>query len=171
MTMLYTPEGGETVVVPAEDEAVLARYRDSMPMVWEVQECGPPMWYSLVDVDEEPCGTPLPGELERQARATAEHLRKVRLGEAEGFPPNTERLALAAIRGHLASVHDFAVAAEFEGGRDPEDIRKAAVSWMQGVARELCDSVKRTARKLAKDKPAAEVDGVAIAGMAEGANR
>lgn len=171
MTMLYTPEGGETVVVPPEDEKVLAKYRDSMPLVWEPQYCGAPAemsWFPLVDVDEEPCGTPLPGELEREARNAAGHQRKVRLGEERGFPPGMERLTLAAIRGHLAAVYDFAAAMEFEEGKDQEAIRQAAAVWLEGEARELCETVKGIARTLAKDEPAAELGGVAFPDLAMG---
>jgi len=53
--MLYTPPGGEPVVVPPEDEAVLAKYRDSMPLVWEPQYCGAPVelsWFPLIEDEE-----------------------------------------------------------------------------------------------------------------------
>ncbi|MDT0270858.1 hypothetical protein RM844_31775 [Streptomyces sp. DSM 44915] len=53
MTMFYTPEGGETTLIPAEHEKVLALYRDSMPLVWEPQYVGDDMLYPLIEPAEE----------------------------------------------------------------------------------------------------------------------
>lgn len=54
MTMLYPQEDGKLVEIPEEHAAVLALYRERMPVVFEVQEYGQPMLYPLIDVDAEP---------------------------------------------------------------------------------------------------------------------
>ncbi|SOD63659.1 hypothetical protein SAMN06297387_11212 [Streptomyces zhaozhouensis] len=69
MTMFYTPEGGETTLIPAEHEKVLALYRDSMPLVWEPQYVGDDMLYPLIEAEESEERAPSLPELERAVRA------------------------------------------------------------------------------------------------------
>ncbi|MFJ5027779.1 hypothetical protein ACIQB5_06720 [Streptomyces sp. NPDC088560] len=100
MTVLYPQEDGKLVEIPDEHAAVLALYRDRMPLVFEVQEWGPPMLYPLIDVDEEPIGTPRAGALETHARRAADYLKAKRLG-GDPIVPDFERLAGAAIRAYV----------------------------------------------------------------------
>lgn len=107
--MLYPQEDGKLTEIPEEHAAVLALYRDRMPVVFEVQEFGPPMFYPLIDVDEEPYGTPQPDSLEYAARRTAAVLKARRLGE-DPPAPDLERLALAAVRAYVTDMAEFAAA-------------------------------------------------------------
>lgn len=105
--MFYPQEDGKLVEIPEEHAAILELYRDRMPLCFEVQETGQPYLYALIDVDEEPYGTPLPGRLETQARRTADYLKGQRLGK-DPIPPDYERLAVDAIGAFVEHMGVFA---------------------------------------------------------------
>lgn len=111
--MFYPQEDGKLVEIPEEHAAVLALYRDRMPVVYEVQETGQPMLYALIDVDEEPYGTPRPGTLETAARSVARALKAQRLGN-ELTPVDYRVLAHAAIRAHVADIAEFTAACAYD---------------------------------------------------------
>ncbi|MDX3229392.1 hypothetical protein [Streptomyces sp. ME19-01-6] len=144
MTMLYPQEDGKLVEIPDEHAAVLALYRDRMPVVFEVQECGPPMLYPLIDVDEEPYGTPRPGALEYAARRVAAGLKARRLGE-DPAAPDFERLALAAIRAYVQDMADFAAAVAAYGD-GPAAEHQAAKTEAARAGRKLTKAVERAVR-------------------------
>jgi hypothetical protein len=140
---MYTRKGDDLVEIPADHEKVLAQYRDSMPVVFEVQECGPPMLYPLIDVDEEPYGTPRPGALEYAARQVAGALKAKRLGNDPGAP-DFERLALAAIRAYVQDMADFAAAVAYGDG--PAAEHQAAKTEATRAGRKLTKAVDRAVR-------------------------
>ncbi|MEU1908126.1 hypothetical protein [Streptomyces hygroscopicus] len=150
MTMLYPQEDGKLAEIPDEHAAVLALYRDRMPLVFEVQECGPPMLYPLIDVDEEPYGTPRPGALEYAARRVAGTLKAKRLSE-DPAAPDFERLAVAAIRAYVQDMADFAAAVAYGDGAAAE--HQAAKAEAARAGRKLTKVVERAVR----DAQAAEV--------------
>ena len=137
--VLYPQEDGKLVEIPEEHAEILALYRDRMPVVYEVQEFGPPMLYPLIDVDEEPYGTPRPGALEYAARRTAGALKRRRLGE-DAPTPDLERLALAAIRAYVADMADFAAAVAYGDG--PAAEQRAAKTEAARTGRKLIKAVE-----------------------------
>lgn len=118
--MLYPQEDGKLAEIPEEHAAILALYRDRMPVVFEVQEFGPPMFYPLIDVDEEPPGSPLPGALETAALRVARALKARRLGD-DAVPVDFRDLAHAAIRAHVADIAEFTAACAYD---EPEARRE-----------------------------------------------
>lgn len=154
MTMFYTPEGGEQIVVPEEHEKVLAQYRDSMPLVWEPQYAGDPHVYPLIDEEAEPFDAPEPGELERAAELMAWKLRHLRLGKEPAEPPDFERLVLAAARAFVDDYYDFASGVEFEEDKDPEVIHKAAASHTRREARRIIRAIEKAVSKVKPGQPA-----------------
>lgn len=146
--MYYTPWGGEQVVIPEEHEKVLALYRDSMPLVWEVQEYGPPMLYALIDEDEEPLGTPPPSKLEDLARRTANTMRRDRLQQETFTPPNLEALMYAAIRARLADYYQSVGAVNFEDGVDVTGLRAETAQATEKEARTIGRAVTRIVREV-----------------------
>ncbi|MFE9065026.1 hypothetical protein [Streptomyces violaceusniger] len=149
MTMLYPQEDGKLVEIPDEHAAVLALYRDRMPVVFEVQECGLPMLYPLIDVDEEPYGTPRPGALENAARSVAGYLKAKRLGN-DPAAPDFEWLAVAAIRAYVQDMADFAAAVAH--GESPAEVSREARTEAARTGRKLTKAVERAV----KDAQAAE---------------
>lgn len=141
--MLFPQEDGSLVEIPEEHAAVLSLYRDRMPVVFEVQECGPPMFYPLIDVDEEPYGTPQPGVLENAARRVAGTLKDQRLGN-DPAPADFERLAHAAVRAFVADQADFAAAVAH--GESADRVRCAVEQETRRVARELSKTVDAAVR-------------------------
>lgn len=134
--MFFPQEDGKLAEIPPEHAVILDLYRDRMPLVFEVQESGPPMMYALIDVEAEPYGTPQPGQLETAASRVASYLRAQRLGD-DPRVPDFERLALAAIR---AYVEDLGV---FAGSCSHTDGPKA-------VERSIKEATARAGRKLSK---------------------
>ena len=143
MTMLYPQEDGTLVEIPDEHAAVLALYRDRMPVVFEVQEWGPPMLYPLIDVDAEPYGTPQPGALERAAAGVARDLKRRRV-DSEPCTPDYERLAYAAIRACITDMAELAAAVAHEDG--PEAVERAAKDEAARMGRHLTKAVERAVR-------------------------
>ncbi|MFJ7242382.1 hypothetical protein ACIQWB_35385 [Streptomyces olivaceus] len=141
--MLYPQEDGKLVEIPEEHAAVLALYRDRMPVVFEVQEFGPPMFYPLIDVDAEPYGTEQPGALENAAARTAAVLKRRRLGE-DPPAPDLERLAVAAVRAHVADMADFGAGCAFGEGQAAElrEARSAATRAGQSLRKVIERSVR-----------------------------
>jgi len=136
--MLYPQEDGKLVEIPEEHAKVLALYRDRMPVVFEVQEFGPPMFYPLIDVDEEPCGTPLPGALETAALRVARALKAQRLGNEVAVDYRV--LAHAAIRAHVADMAEFVAACAYD---EPQGRRERyAGQEARRVGRELSKTVE-----------------------------
>jgi hypothetical protein len=144
--MLYPQEDGKLTEIPAEHAAVLALYRDRMPVVFEVQEFGPPMFYPLIDVDAEPYGTPQPDALERAARRTAATLKARRLGED---PPaaDLERLALAAVQAYVEDMAGFA--AEVAHGESAAAVSRAARTEARRAGRRVAKAVEDAVRDTA----------------------
>ncbi|MFE7229855.1 hypothetical protein ACFVAF_04105 [Streptomyces sp. NPDC057596] len=138
--MFYPQEDGQLTAIPEEHATVLELYRDRMPLVHEVQECGPPMLYPLVDVDEEPYGTPRPGALEASALRTARALKRRRLGE-DVPAPDLERLALTAIHAFVTDMADFAAAVAHDDG--PKAAQRAAKTEAARTGRKLTNAVER----------------------------
>lgn len=134
--MFYPQEDGKLVEIPAEHAKILELYRDRMPVVWEIQETGPHYLYALIDVDEEPYGTPQPGALETVALRVARTLKAQRLGK-DPAPADLERLAHAAIRAHVADMADFGAGCAYGEGQAVE-------------VREAKSAATRAARKLTK---------------------
>lgn len=153
MTMFYTPEGGEQVVIPEEHEKVLAQYRDSMPLVWEPQGSGDPYLYPLIDEDTEPPGTPRAGEMERSAELVAWKLRHQRLGGELASPPDFEALLMAAARARIADYYEFAHSCEYEDGKDRKVMHDAAVKDTVRYARRLGRAIEKIARELENRDP------------------
>ncbi|MFE7648659.1 hypothetical protein [Streptomyces phaeoluteigriseus] len=145
--MLYPQEDGKLVEIPEERAAVLALYRDRMPVVFEVQECGPPMFYPLIDVDAEPYGTPQPGALECAARRTAAVLKRRRLGE-DPPAPDLERLALAAVHAYVTDMAEFAAAVSH--GEPEAVVSRAAQSEAQRAGQRVAKAVEQAVRDTAK---------------------
>lgn len=143
MTMFYPQEDGKLAEIPDEHAAVLALYRDRMPLAFEVQEYGPPMLYPLIDVDEEPYGTPRPGALENAARSVAGYLKGKRLGN-DPAAPDFELLALAAIRAYVQDMADFAAAVAYGDG--PAAEHQAAKTEAARTGRKLTKAVERAVR-------------------------
>lgn len=148
MTMLYPQEDGKLVEIPDEHAAVLALYRDRMPLVFEVQEWGPPMLYPLIDVDEEPYGTPQPGALETSVRRVAGYLKAKRLG-GDPITPDFEKLAVAAIRACVADMADFAAAVAY--GEPVAAVQRAAKQEAARAGRKLTKAVERAVQDAVAD--------------------
>ncbi|MFB6567357.1 hypothetical protein [Streptomyces noursei] len=142
MTM-YTVADGALTPIPDDHEKVLAQYRDSMPLVYEPQYCGDPYLYPLIDVDEEPYGTPQPGELERAARQVAHRLKAQRLDQ-NPQTPDYGRLAGAALRAHIADMADFAAAVANDDG--PKAIERAVVEETTRASRKLKRAIEKAVR-------------------------
>ena len=111
--MFMPQEDGKLAEIPAEHAAILELYRDRMPVVFEVQESGAPMLFALIDVDEEPYGTPRAGVLENAALSVARDLKRRRLGE-DLVPVDYEKLAHAAIRAHVSDMAEFAASCSYD---------------------------------------------------------
>jgi len=141
--MLYPQEDGKLVEIPEEHARILALYRDRMPVVFEVQEFGPPMFYPLIDVDAEPCGTPLPGTLERQALQAAAYLKGKRLG-SDPVPPDFERLAVAAIRAFVEHMGVFAGSLSHDDG--PAAVERSIREETAAAGRVLRKAVERAVK-------------------------
>lgn len=144
MTMFYASYGGERQEVPAEDEQVLARYRDSMPLVWEIQEFGPPQLYALIE-EEDPKGTSAASTLEQLAGRAERALKAARRG-GNVAPAPLEKLVTAAVRAHLVdeytftgSMHDW-----FED-QCGKDCRAVAAKDVQRTAAKLQKAIERIA--------------------------
>ncbi|MFE6530027.1 hypothetical protein ACFVMA_13920 [Streptomyces rochei] len=142
--MLYPQEDGKLVEIPEEHAAVLALYRDRMPLVFEVQEYGPPMFYPLIDVDEEPYGAPRPGELETEARRVAAYLKGQRLGDGPP-PPDFRRLANAAIRAHVADIASFTAGCAHD--EPPARVRRYVEQETRRVGKQLSRTVEAAVRE------------------------
>jgi hypothetical protein len=141
--MFMPQEDGKLVEIPEEHAAVLELYRDRMPVVWEIQETGPHYLYALIDVDEEPYGTPQPGALENAARRVAATLKEQRLGK-DPAPADFERLALAAIRAHVADMADFGAGCAYGDGQAAELGEAKAAATRAG--RQLTKAVDKAVR-------------------------
>ncbi|MFJ8822397.1 hypothetical protein ACIREE_11505 [Streptomyces sp. NPDC102467] len=113
--MFYPQEDGKLVEIPEEHAKVLELYRDRMPLVFEVMEWGPPGMHPLIDVNEEPPGTPRSGGFEDVARSTARYLKAKRLGKNPAVP-DFERLAVSAIRAHVEHAGTFAGSVSHDDG-------------------------------------------------------
>ncbi|MFI9174865.1 hypothetical protein [Streptomyces lincolnensis] len=146
--MFMPQEDGKLVEIPEEHAAILELYRDRMPLCYEVQETGQPYLYALIDVDEEPYGTPQPGVLEYAARRVAANMKARRLGK-DPAPADFERLAHAAIRAHVADMADFAAAVAH--GETPARIRRSVEQETRRVGRELSKTVERAVREAADE--------------------
>lgn len=142
--MFMPQEDGKLAEIPAEHAAILELYRDRMPVCFEVQESGAPMLFALIDVDEEPYGTPRPGVLENAALSVARDLKRRRLGEEDAPAPNLERLAHAAVSAYVADMADFAAAVSY--GETPARIRRAVEQDTRRIGRELTKTVDRAVR-------------------------
>lgn len=138
--MYYPQEDGKLAEIPEEHAAILELYRDRMPLVFEVQEWGQPMLYPLIDVDEEPYGTPRPEALEYSARSVAGALKRRRLGE-DVPAPDLERLALAAIQACIADMANFAAAVAH--GEPSSVVARAAKTEAARVGRKLTKAVEK----------------------------
>lgn len=137
--MFYPQEDGKLVEIPEEHAAILELYRDRMPVCYEVQETGQPMLYALIDVDEEPYGTPQPGALENAARRVAQNLKARRLGN-ELVAVDYRALAHAAIRAHVADMAEFTAACTYD---EPEDRRRRyAGQEARRIGRQLAKTVE-----------------------------
>jgi len=151
--MLYPQEDGKLAEIPEEHAAVLALYRDRMPVVFEVQECGPPMFYPLIDVDEEPYGSPPPGTLETAALRVARALKAIRLGD-DTVPVDFRVLAHAAISAHVADIAEFTAACAYD---EPEARRQRyAAQEARRIGRQLSKTVEQ-AVSAAVAKPVKQV--------------
>lgn len=147
--MLYPQEDGKLVEIPEEHAAVLALYRDRMPVVFEVQEFGPPMFYPLIDVDEEPYGSPQPGTLETAALRVARALKARRLGD-DTVPVDFRVLAHASISAHVADIAEFTAACAYD---EPEAHRERyAGQEARRIGRQLSKTVE-TAVNAAQPAP------------------
>ncbi|MEV4043113.1 hypothetical protein [Streptomyces sp. NPDC049744] len=144
--MLYPQEDGTLVEIPEAHAAVLALYRDRMPVVFEVQEFGPPMFYPLIDVDAEPYGSPQPGPLENAAARTASVLKRRRLGE-DPPAPDLERLAVAAVRAYVTDMADFGAA--IAHGESEAAVSRTAKAEAQRAGRRVAKAVEDAVRDTA----------------------
>ncbi len=106
--MYMRNEDGTLRPIPAEDAAVLERYRDSMPLVWEIQECGAPWLYALIDVDEDPEDVEPAGHLERSAASVYRQLQAERRDPSKSGP-HVIRLIEEAVAYHLEGEYVDAV--------------------------------------------------------------
>lgn len=137
--MFYPQEDGKLVEIPEEHAAILELYRDRMPVCYEVQETGQPMLYALIDVDEEPYGTPQPGTLETAALRVARALKAQRLGN-DLVPVDYRVLAHAAIRAHVADIAEFTAACAYD---EPEARRQRyAGQEARRIGRQLAKTVE-----------------------------
>jgi len=141
--MFMPQEDGKLAEIPAEHAAILELYRDRMPVVFEVQESGPPMLFALIDVDEEPYGTPRAGVLENAALAVARDLKRRRLGE-DLVSVDFGRLAHAAIRAHVADMADFGAGCAYGDGQAVE-VREAKAAATR-AARQLTKAIEGAVR-------------------------
>lgn len=146
--MFYPQEDGKLVEIPEEHAAILELYRDRMPLCYEVQETGQPYLYALIDVDEEPYGTPLPSQLETAARRVARELRARRLGD-DTVPVDYRALAHAAIRAHVADMAEFVAACSHD---EPVARRERyAAQEARRTGRELAKTVESAVAAVVKD--------------------
>ncbi|WP_405580657.1 hypothetical protein [Streptomyces sp. NBC_01092] len=137
--MFYPQEDGKLVEIPEEHAAILELYRDRMPVCYEVQETGQPLLYALIDVDEEPYGTPQPGTLETAALRVARALKAQRLGN-DLVPVDYRVLAHAAIRAHVADIAEFTAACAYD---EPEARRQRyAGQEARRIGRQLTKTVE-----------------------------
>lgn len=143
MTMFYPQEDGKLVEIPEEHAAVLALYRERMPVVFEVQEYGQPMLYPLIDVDAEPPCSPLPSDLEYAAVTVARDLRRRRIG-LDAQMPNFERLAYAALRAYVKDIAEFA--AVMSDDETSASSRRAIATDTARVGRNLTKAIERAVR-------------------------
>lgn len=141
--MFYPQEDGKLTEIPDEHAEILNLYRDRMPLVFEVVETGPPMMYALIDVDEEPYGTPRPDALETAARRVAGYLKAQRLG-ADPIKPDFDRLAVAAIRAHVEDAGVFAGSLAHNDG--VRAVERAVMGETARVGRKLHKTVDKAVR-------------------------
>jgi hypothetical protein len=141
--MFYPQEDGKLVEIPEEHAAILELYRDRMPVVWEIQETGPHYLYALIDVDEEPYGTPQPGALENASRRVAGYLKAKRLGEDPAVP-DFERLAVAAIRAYVEEMGVFA--GSLSHGDGPKAVEQSIKTETARAGRKLKTAVDSAVR-------------------------
>lgn len=152
--MFYPQEDGKLVEIPEEHAAILELYRDRMPVCYEVQETGQPMLYALIDVDEEPYGTPRPGGLENAALSVARNLKRRRLGE-DLVPVDYRVLAHAAIRAHVADMAEFTAACAYDepqgrreryAGQEARRIGRQLTKTVEAAVKAAQPAVKTTAK-------------------------
>ena len=138
--MFYPQEDGKLVEIPEEHAAILELYRDRMPLCYEVQETGQPYLYALIDVDEEPYGSPRPGALETAALRVARDLKRRRVGE-DLVPVDYQPLAHAAIRAHVADMAEFAASCSYD---EPTARRQRyAAQEARRIGRQLSKTVEQ----------------------------
>lgn len=141
--MYYPQEDGKLAEIPDEHARILALYRDRMPVVFEVQECGPPMLYPLIDED-----AGMPGHLEERARRTANVLRAERTGTPTTDVADYEKLAVLAVRANLRTHYDFAASwAIHNGTTDETKIRRQADKALQRAADDLTTELTAQVRR------------------------
>jgi hypothetical protein len=146
--MFYPQEDGKLVEIPEEHAKVLELYRDRMPLCFEVQETGQPYLYALIDVDEEPCGSPLPSQLETAALRVARALRARRLGD-DMVAVDYRDVAQGAIRAHVADMAEFAAACTYD---EPMARRERyATQEARRIGRQLTKVVESAVAAVAKD--------------------
>jgi hypothetical protein len=137
--MFYPQEDGKLVKIPEEHAKILELYRDRMPVCYEVQETGQPMLYALIDVDEEPYGTPQPGTLETATLRVARDLKARRLGN-DTVPVDFRVLAHASIRAHVADIAEFTAACAYD---EPQGRRERyAAQEARRIGRQLAKTVE-----------------------------
>lgn len=141
--MFYPQEDGKLAEIPDEHAKILDLYRDRMPLVFEVVETGPPGMHPLVDVDEEPPGTPLSGPFEDAARRVAGYLKAKRLGENR-VAPDFERLALSAIRAYVEQSGVFAGSVSHDDG--VKAVERAVMGETARAGRQLHKVVDKAVR-------------------------
>lgn len=140
--MYMRNEDGSLRPIPAEDAAVLERYRDSMPLVWECLEWGPMMLQPLIDEDDDPEGVEPAGRLETTARMVYRMLQRERRGQPTG-PVRVERLIRDAVEHHLAEEYVFEVESRRNGPVS------APATW-QAAEKVTRKALRRLVRELGK---------------------
>lgn len=153
MTMYTRDADGELQPIPAEHAEVLAQYRNSMPLVYEVQECGPPMLYALIDDDEFGAAGGEPSRLERLAAATVTQLRRERLG-LPSDPPKYEQLVREAAHAYLADIWQLAMYVHLDGESSRETFRRRSERDLAAAARKLGKTLTRLADSVMAEDPA-----------------
>ncbi|MFI6468746.1 hypothetical protein ACIBL5_00535 [Streptomyces sp. NPDC050516] len=142
--MFYPQEDGKLTEIPDEHAKVLDLYRDRMPLVYEPQFTGDPIQlYPLIIEEQEPLGTPEPGQLETAARRVADYLENWRLGK-DPVKPDFERLAVAAVRAYVEDMGVFAGSLAHDEG--VAAVGKAVSQETARVGRELHRAVDRAVR-------------------------
>lgn len=141
--MFYPQEDGKLSEIPDEHAEILNLYRDRMPLVYEVVETGAPQMWALIDVDEEPYGTPQPEALETAARRVAGYLKAKRLGN-DPVAPDFARLATAAIRAHVEDAGVFAGSLAHEDG--VRAVERAVTGETARIGGKLHKAVDRAVR-------------------------